>query len=183
MKKLILSFLLLTAGAAFAQQQYPGEPGMADGRGAYPPPPPAGAPMAAPAYSFPKFTVPVISTTPAYQTEMRERKVCDRAAASGGTSVAGTILGGVAGGILGNQVGRGKGRTVATAAGAVGGAVAGNAIANSMENTPTCRTVSEPQPVLVGYDVAYDFYGQRGLVRMAQSPGASIVVEVRPAGL
>lgn len=114
--------------------------------------------------------------------QTRERKVCDRTAQGSGTSVAGTLLGGVAGGILGNQVGRGTGRTVATAAGAVGGALAGNAIAGNMQDRPSCQMVAEQVQVPVGYDVTYEFSGQRGQVRMPQQPGPTIVVEVRPAG-
>jgi len=168
-KTLGISLLILFCGSAAAQYQAPPA-------GTQPPPPPD-----YPVSSVPTFTVPVISASPAYQTEMRERKVCNRPAPSSGTSVVGTLLGGVAGGLLGNQVGRGNGKTVATAAGAVGGALAGNAISNTVQNTPTCEIISEPQQVLVGYDVAYEFSGQRGQVRTSQQPGSTIVVEVRPA--
>ncbi|WP_301101875.1 glycine zipper 2TM domain-containing protein [Propionivibrio sp.] len=174
---LIITLLILASGSAAAQ--YPVVPANTQ---AYPPadyqPPPA--PASYSVNSTPKFTVPVISATPAYQTEMRERKVCDRQAPSNGTSAVGTVIGGVAGGLLGNQIGRGNGRTVATAAGAVGGALAGSAIANNVQNTPNCQLVSEPQQVFVGYDVVYEFSGQRGQVRMSQQPGSTIVVEVRP---
>jgi uncharacterized protein YcfJ len=182
MNKLTLGFLVFLSGAASAQQ-YPGT-ASAQGYppGAYPPPPPPGQ-TAYQSNAVPRFTVPVVSSTPAYQTQMREHKVCDKPAPSTGTNAVGTILGGVAGGLLGHQVGRGTGRTVATAAGAVGGAVAGNAIANNMEETPSCRMVTDPQQVLVGYDVIYEFSGQRGQVRLPQQPGSSIVVEVRPAGM
>ena len=173
-----IALLIMVSGSAAAQ--YPGAPanGQTYPPAGYQPPPPA--PANYPVSLVPRFTVPVISATPAYQTEMRERKVCDRQAPSNGTSAVGTILGGVAGGLLGNQIGRGNGRTVATAAGAVGGALAGNAIANNVQNTPTCQMVSEPQQIFVGYDVLYEFSGQRGQVRMPQQPGSSIVVEVRP---
>lgn len=180
MNKLTFTLLMLFAGAAGAQQY----PSSSYPQGGYPPPPPPSNSGAYPVSSVPKFTVPVVSSTPAYQTQTHERKVCDQAAEpSGGTSAVGTILGGVAGGILGNQVGRGKGRTVATAAGAVGGALAGNAIANNMQDKPSCHMVAEPSQVIVGYDVVYEFSGQRGQVRMPQPPGSTIVVEVRPAGM
>lgn len=183
MNKLTFALLMLFAGAAGAQQ-YPA-PG---GAPAYPPPgyqaPPPPPPASAVAYagnSVPRFTVPVVSATPAYQSQTRERKVCDRGAPSSGTSVAGALLGGVAGGILGNQVGRGTGRTVATAAGAVGGALAGNAIAGNMQERPSCQIIAEQVQVPVGYDVVYEFSGQRGQVRLPNQPGSTIVVEVRPA--
>jgi uncharacterized protein YcfJ len=175
-KTLKIALLLLLSGSAAAQYPAPPSPQAYPPPGYQPPPPPS-----APVNSVPKFTVPVLSATPAYQTEMRERQVCDQPAPSKGVSAVGTIIGGVAGGLLGNQIGRGTGKTVATAAGAVGGAVAGNAIANNSQNAPSCQIVSEPQQVFVGYDVAYEFSGQRGLVRMAQQPGPTIVVEVRPA--
>ena len=146
-------------------------------------PPPPDFSRTASAFSVPKFTVPVLAANPVYQPQMRERRVCERTPPSAGTNAVGALIGGVAGGILGNQIGRGKGRGVATAAGVVGGALAGNAVANSAQETPNCQTVYEQQQVLVGYDVSYEFYGQRGLVRMSQRPGPSIVVEVKPAGL
>lgn len=170
-----IALLILVSGSAAAQYPLPPPNPQAYPPAGYPPPP------SVPVDSVPKFTVPVLSAAPAYQTEMRERQVCDRPAPSHGTNVAGTIIGGVAGGLLGNQIGRGTGKTVATAAGAVGGALAGNAIANNAQNTPTCQMVSEPQQVFVGYDVIYEFSGQRGQVRMSQQPGSTIVVEVRPA--
>ena len=145
-------------------------------------PPPPDVPRSAPSFSVPKFTVPVLSSNPVYQPQMRERRVCEKTPPSATTNAVGALIGGVAGGILGNQIGRGKGRGVATAAGVVGGAVAGNAVANSAQETPNCQLIQEQQQVLVGYDVSYEFYGQRGLVRMPQRPGPSIVVEVKPSG-
>lgn len=172
-KRTLPACLALLAGAASAQQYSP-PPN-------YPPPPPAIA--HATANSYPKFTVPVVSATPAYKTEMFERRVCNQAAPSETKSTVGTVLGGIAGGVLGNQVGNGRGRTAATVIGAVGGAVAGNAIGNNMQTAPECQLVSEPQQVMVGYDVIYDFSGQKGHVRMPVKPGPNIVVEVRPEGL
>lgn len=58
--------------------------------------------------------------------------------------------------------------------------MAGNAISNNMQTTPDCQVVSEPQQIMVGYDVIYDFSGQKGRVRMPVKPGPDIVVEVRP---
>ena len=176
MKFMLVDGLLALSATAFAQQ----------GPGAgYPPPPPpgsyAGVPPA-PQHTYPKFTVPVISATPAYRTQMRDRQVCDSAPAAGGHGTAGTVIGGVAGGLLGNQVGKGNGRTLATVAGALGGALAGNAIGSNVQSAPECRTVSEQQQVVVGYDVVYDFSGQRGRVTLPSQPGPTIVVEVRPSG-
>lgn len=175
--KRVLKFALLVLVCGSAAAQYPATPQYYPP--AYQPPPPV--PASYPVNSVPKFSAPVISATPAYQTEMRERQVCERPEPSNGTSAVGAIVGGVAGGLLGHQIGRGTGKTVATAAGAVGGALAGNAIANNAHNTPTCQMVSEPQQVFVGYDVVYEFSGQRGQVRMSQQPGSTIAVEVRPA--
>jgi uncharacterized protein YcfJ len=80
-------------------------------------------------------------------------------------------------------MGQGRGRTAATVIGAVGGAVAGNVVSNNLPTAPDCQLVAEPQQVMVGYDVTYDFSGQKGHVRMPVKPGPSIVVEVRPEGL
>lgn len=168
MMKKLLPACALTLLSGLAAAQYPAPPAQ------------YAAPSAA-VMSTPKFTVPVVSATPVYQTEVRERRVCDQVAPSSEPSVAGTIVGGLAGGLLGNQIGKGTGRTVATAAGAVGGALVGNAVANNGKTQPACRMVAEQQQVIAGYDVVYDFSGQRGQVRMSQPPGQTIVVEVRPA--
>ncbi|RIX43020.1 MAG: glycine zipper 2TM domain-containing protein [Rhodocyclales bacterium GT-UBC] len=171
---LLLLLLLLASGLAQAESPVP--------TASYPPPnfpPPPG--LHSGANSYPKFSAPVISAEPAYKTEYFERRICNPPAPPSETQNAvGTVLGGVVGGILGNQVGRGRGRTAATVIGAVGGAVAGNAVSTTLPSTPECRTVSEPQQVIVGYDVVYDFSGQRGHVRLPTRPGPSIIVEVRP---
>jgi len=173
MNRLAPFALLIVAGAASAQQYGPPPD--------YPPPPQLVQQVG---NSYPKFTVPVVSATPAYKTEMFERRVCNQPPPpSDAQNAVGTVLGGVVGGVLGNQVGRGRGRTAATVLGAVGGAVAGNAISNTMQTGPDCRTVTEPQQVVVGYDVVYDCSGQKGHVRLPARPGPTIVVEVRPEGL
>jgi len=159
MNKFTICLLALLSGTAFAQQ----DPSSAAAQN-YPPngyqaPPPPEARPAYPANVALRFTVPVVSANPAYQTQTQERRVCDTAAPapSSGTNAVGTIIGGIAGGILGHQVGKGTGKTLATAAGAVGGAVVGNTVANNMEGTPACQMVAEQKQVFVGYDVVYDF--------------------------
>lgn len=101
-------------------------------------------------------------------------------------SGAGALVGAIAGGVIGNQFGHGFGRAAATGL----GAVAGSAIGNNVEagaNPPTavpvqrCRTVNGYENRIVGYDVVYDYHGQRYTTRLPQDPGARLAVDVRPA--
>jgi uncharacterized protein YcfJ len=101
-------------------------------------------------------------------------------------SGAGALLGAIAGGVVGNQFGHGFGRAAATGL----GAVAGSAIGNNVEanaNPPTavpvqrCRTVQSRENRIVGYDVVYEYHGQRYSTRLPQDPGARLAVDVRPA--
>jgi uncharacterized protein YcfJ len=99
----------------------------------------------------------------------------------------GAVIGGVAGALLGNQVGKGHGREAATALGAVVGAMTGDRLANRdrwerYEDVPrevtTCRTVSEVQSRIVGYQVTYEYRGQQFTTLMRDNPGSSLRVRV-----
>lgn len=98
----------------------------------------------------------------------------------------GSLLGAVVGGVVGNQFGSGAGRAAATGLGAVAGSVVGNNI-ESANNPPAattvrrCRTVSRYENRLVGYDVTYEYNGQRYTTRMAQDPGSRIALNVNVA--
>jgi uncharacterized protein YcfJ len=101
-------------------------------------------------------------------------------------SVAGALIGAIAGGVVGNQFGHGFGRAAATGL----GAVAGSAIGNNVEanaNPPAAvpvqrsRTVRMQENRIVGYDVVYEYHGQRYSTRLPQDPGARLAVDVRPA--
>jgi uncharacterized protein YcfJ len=102
-------------------------------------------------------------------------------------SGAGALIGAIAGGVVGNQFGHGFGRAAATGL----GVVAGSAIGNNVEagaNPPTtvpvqrCRTVQAYEQRIVGYDVVYDYHGQRYSTRLPNDPGARLAIEIRPAG-
>src|SRR5439155_15178765 len=100
---------------------------------------------------------------------------------------AGAVVGMIAGGLLGNTVGGGGGRALATGVGAVAGAVVGNQIeANTAAANGTevpvqrCRIVSAMQQRTVGYDVMYEYHGQRYSTRMSYDPGARVEIDPRP---
>jgi uncharacterized protein YcfJ len=102
-------------------------------------------------------------------------------------SGAGAVIGAIAGGVIGNQFGHGFGRAAATGA----GVVAGSAIGNNVEanaNPPTavpvrrCRTVSAYESRVVGYDVVYEYNGQRYATRLPRDPGPRLAIDIRPAG-
>ena len=97
------------------------------------------------------------------------------------------MVGAIAGGVIGNQFGHGFGRAAATGL----GAVAGSAIGNNVEanaNPPTavpvqrCRTVNAVESRIVGYDVVYEYHGQRYTTRLPEDPGPRLAVDMRPAG-
>lgn len=99
----------------------------------------------------------------------------------------GAIIGGVAGGLLGSQVGRGNGRVAGAAVGAGVGAVTGDVLANQNrgENTVVtsqpvqrCRQVDSYQTVTTGYNVTYEYGGQRFQTRLPYNPGAQLRVNV-----
>ncbi|HVY04585.1 MAG TPA: glycine zipper domain-containing protein [Burkholderiales bacterium] len=99
----------------------------------------------------------------------------------------GAIIGGVAGGLLGSQVGRGNGRVAGAAVGAGVGAVTGDVIANQNRGDTTvvtsqpvqrCRQVDSYQTVTTGYNVTYEYGGQRFSTRLPYNPGAQLRVNV-----
>ena len=100
---------------------------------------------------------------------------------------AGAIIGGVAGGLLGAQVGRGNGRIAGAAVGAGVGAVTGDVIANQNRSDTTvvtnqpvqrCRQVENYQSFTTGYNVVYEYGGQRFQTRLPYNPGATLRVNV-----
>ena len=102
-------------------------------------------------------------------------------------SGAGAVIGAIAGGVIGNQFGHGFGRAAATGLGVVAGSAIGNnveASANPPAAVPVqrCRTVQSYERQTIGYDVVYDYHGQRYSTRLPQDPGARLAIEVRPAG-
>lgn len=98
----------------------------------------------------------------------------------------GAILGGVVGGLLGATIGRGNGRVAAAAVGAGVGAITGNAVANrNAESTVTstvpvqrCQQVSNFETTTTGYQVIFEYDGQRFQTRLPYNPGNQLRVNV-----
>jgi uncharacterized protein YcfJ len=100
---------------------------------------------------------------------------------------AGAVVGAIVGGVIGNQFGAGAGRAAATGLGIVAGSALGNqAEVNSNAATAVpvrnCRTVSRYENHVVGYDVVYEYNGQRYTTRTASDPGPRLAIDVRPSG-
>jgi uncharacterized protein YcfJ len=131
----------------------------------------------------------VVSATPVSSSVAVPRQECaeGQQVVQQQPSGAGALIGAIAGGVLGNQIGHGFGRAAATGV----GVVAGSAIGNNVEanaNPPTtvpvqrCRTVSSYQNRVVGYDVVYEYNGQRYTTRLPNDPGPRLAIDIRPAG-
>jgi uncharacterized protein YcfJ len=98
----------------------------------------------------------------------------------------GALIGAIVGGVIGNQFGHGFGRAAATGLGAVAGSAIGNNVeanngAVSTVASRRCRTVGGVDYRVVGYDVVYDYNGQRYQTRLPRDPGPRLAIDVRPA--
>ena len=130
----------------------------------------------------------VVSSTPVTVNVSVPRQVCtdgQQVVRQGPTGV-GSVVGAIAGGVIGNSIGGGFGRAAATGLGVVAGSVVGNSVeaANSpVTEVPVrrCQTVSAYETRVVGYDVMYDYAGQRYSTRMTRDPGQQFAVTVQPA--
>jgi|KBSMisStaDraftv2_1062788.scaffolds.fasta_scaffold17854_5 uncharacterized protein YcfJ len=126
---------------------------------------------------------PVTSSVPVARQECADGQRVVPSQPSGGGALVGAIIGGV----IGNQFGHGAGRVAATTLGAVTGGAIGNQA--EMNNSPgqvvpvrDCRAVSSYQSRVVGYDVVYEYHGQRYTTRTATDPGPRLAIDVRPSG-
>jgi len=130
----------------------------------------------------------VVSATPVTSSVAVPRQQCAdvervvQPQPSGG----GALIGAIIGGVVGNQFGHGAGRALATGAGVVAGSAIGNQA--ELNNNPpqtvpgrSCRTVGAYENRVVGYDVVYEYHGQRYTTRMASDPGPRLAIDVRPA--
>jgi uncharacterized protein YcfJ len=143
-----------------------------------------GAPLAAQAAEF----ATVVSSTPVTASVPVARQSCSdgQQLVQQRTSGAGAVLGAIAGGVIGNNLGNGFGRAAATGIGAVAGSVVGDRVEaanNPVTEVPVrrCQTVSGVETRIVGYDVMYEYAGQRYSTRMARDPGTQFAVSVQPA--
>jgi uncharacterized protein YcfJ len=105
------------------------------------------------------------------------------------TSGGGAVLGAVVGAAIGNSVGAGAGRAVATGVGAVAGAAFGDHVEAAQlppqdVTVRSCQTATGYETQVVGYDVVYEYQGQRYQTRMARDPGSRVAlnVQVTPVG-
>ncbi len=138
-------------------------------------------------------TVPVISSLPVYQLTrvetpqqrcVEQEVIVERRANDSATPV---IVSTIIGGAIGNAVGHNKSNK---RVGAVLGAVLGNSVGRDIarqnsnggkvEVVERCDTVyvAHDEERLIGYDVTYDYQGQRYTVRANKDPGQSLQLRV-----
>lgn len=105
------------------------------------------------------------------------------------TSGGGALLGAIIGAAVGHNVGGGMGQAAATGLGMVTGAAIGDRVeANgtppALATVRSCQNVTAYENRVVGYEVVYDYQGQRYSARLAQDPGRRIPLDVNvaPAG-
>ncbi len=134
----------------------------------------------------------VTNVDPQYESVRVPRQECtnrwvSQPRRSDGREYGGAVLGGVAGALIGNQVGKGHGREAATALGAVVGAFTGDNFANrgrwerpetEQREVTECRNVEDLQTRVAGYQVTYEYRGQRFTTLMPENPGAFVPVRV-----
>jgi uncharacterized protein YcfJ len=126
---------------------------------------------------------PVNGSVPVPRQECVEGSQVVQQAPSG----AGALVGAIVGGVVGHQFGGGFGQAAATGLGVVAGSAIGNqaeANANPATVVPvrSCRTVTRYENRVVGYDVVYEYNGQRYTTRTANDPGPRLAIDVRPSG-
>jgi uncharacterized protein YcfJ len=129
----------------------------------------------------------VVSSTPVTASVPVPRQVCSdgQQLVQPRPSGAGALIGAIAGGVIGHNLGYGAGQAVATGLGAITGAAIGSQVeanATPPVEVPVrrCQTVSNYENRVVGYDVVYEYAGQRYSTRMARDPGAQLAVSVQP---
>jgi len=129
----------------------------------------------------------VVSATPVTNSVTVPRQDCVQSEqlVQAQPSGAGAVIGAIAGGVIGNQFGHGFGRAAATGFGAVAGSAIGNNVeanASPPQSVPVqrCRTVNAYESRVVGYDVVYEYHGQRYTTRLPDDPGPRLAIDVRP---
>ena len=131
----------------------------------------------------------VISATPVTGSVPVPRQACadSERIVQQQPSGAGALIGAIVGGVAGNQFGHGFGRAAATGLGVVAGSAIGNQVeanGNPAAAVPVrnCRTVTQYENRVVGYDVVYEYNGQRYTTRTASDPGPRLAIDIRPSG-
>jgi uncharacterized protein YcfJ len=132
----------------------------------------------------------VISATPITQQVSVPQRVCQdqEVAVQTPNSGVGALIGAIAGGVLGHTVGAGGGRVLATGAGVVAGSIIGDHVESdahppTTQTVRSCGTAYTTQNRVVGYDVEYEYRGQRYTTQTRSAPGRRIAlnVQVEPA--
>jgi uncharacterized protein YcfJ len=104
-----------------------------------------------------------------------------------GNGVGAVLAGGLLGAAFGHQFGSGSGNDAATVAGAVvGSTVAHNVVSKNRydgaypETVQRCETTSDlhEEERIEGYNVTYEYNGQRYMTRTREDPGNEIAVRV-----
>lgn len=137
-----------------------------------------------PQYADVLSSKPIMQTIRTPRQECRDEQVTHTRAVKDENRIAGTAIGAVLGGVLGNQVGGGNGKKLATVAGAAAGGYAGNKTQQHMQEGDTyttveqrCRTVTDTDEKISGYQVRYRLNGKEDTVKMDRDPGARIPVK------
>lgn len=128
----------------------------------------------------------VMRVDPVYQlvSDGRSGPRCDRRhRGDGGDPRGGAVLGAIIGGALGHQVGKGDGRKAATVAGAAIGGTIGYQVDKNNGSDPQRRVECTTSGYyetreLVGYDVEYQYKGERYVSRLPYDPGNRMRVRV-----
>lgn len=130
----------------------------------------------------------VVSSHPVIVSVPVSHQVCneDRQFVQRAPSGVGAVIGAVAGGVLGSTIGGGFGQAAATVAGVVAGSVVGNNVEAGSAPVDEvglrrCQTATQFENRVAGYDVMYDYAGQRYSTRMQTDPGHRFPVTVQPA--
>ena len=130
----------------------------------------------------------VLSKSPVYQQVVVPRQTCTQVPVmqQAPSSGAGALMGAIAGGAMGNAIGDGSGRALATVIGIMGGAMVGERIEGPSgafaQNQTHCSTQNVTENRLVGYNVVYEYAGKQYTVQLPQDPGATIPLQITPAG-
>lgn len=127
----------------------------------------------------------VLRAAPVYQmfrSRVAEERCEGPRGRDGGAATGGTVAGAVVGGALGNRVGKGDGRKASTVAGAVIGGAIGRRIDknNSAAAGSGCHMVEvmREERRLVGYDVEYQYKGEKYMSRLGNDPGNRLRIRV-----
>jgi uncharacterized protein YcfJ len=96
----------------------------------------------------------------------------------------GAVLGAVAGGVVGHSVGKGAGNALATGVGVMAGAVMGDKYEQATSPSDVrpvqrCSTGYVSQNQVVGYQVEYEYAGQRYTTQTKYKPGKTIALNVQ----